>query len=44
MRMRSGQDSQSPVIRVRNLVIGYSPKDPLAEIPSLDIFRARLSP
>lgn len=37
-RMRSGQDSQSPVIRVRNLVIGYSPKDPLAEIPSLDIF------
>ena len=31
-------DSQSPVVSLRNLVIGYSSKDPLAEIPSLDIF------
>ena len=29
--MPSGQDSQSPVIRVRNLVQGYCLKDPLAE-------------
>tara|TARA_A200000113_G_C8830357_1_gene343520 strand:+ start:484 stop:1299 length:816 start_codon:yes stop_codon:yes gene_type:complete len=31
-------NSQSPVVSLRNLVIGYSSKDPLAEIPSLDIF------
>ena len=35
-------DSQSPVVSLRNLVIGYSSKDPLAEILSLDIFPERL--